>query len=259
MPDVLQTIWQALDVSWWQLLAAIAAVTVGGIISGLTGFGFGLVSVPVLLLLFPPASVVVLAKGLGLSSGVPILIADRKLVRVRLILTMIVPAIAGLFLGVAILRRADPAAIKLIAGAAVVFFSVLISRGWVLPGIRSKLAPLFFGFASGALGTSTGMPGPPAVMYLTHRNLTPKVFRASIVCYFFVVDIIGVTLVALTGKVGLRELWVGLVLLPFALAGRHIGQHAIGLVDQEAFRLITLRLLIATGIAAMATAILSLR
>lgn len=58
----MQSIWSWLDVGAWQCLAAIGAALLGGTISGLTGFGFGLVVVPILLMLFPPATVVVLSR-----------------------------------------------------------------------------------------------------------------------------------------------------------------------------------------------------
>jgi uncharacterized membrane protein YfcA len=256
--DAFQSVWHALDVEAWQLTAAVLATLAGGVISGITGFGFGLVVVPILLMLFPPASVVVLSKGLGVSSGFPILCEDWRLARFRMVGAMILPAIPGLLVGVLILEHANTALIKLIAGVAVAGFALVISRGFIIPGIRSRPAPIVSGFLSGALGTSTGMPGPPAVIYLTDKQLTPRVFRVSITAYFFVVDIIGVLLVARTGKVGWRELWVALLLLPFALVGRRVGQRMLGKVDPVMFRRITLRLLIATGVAAVGTALLSL-
>jgi|tagenome__1003787_1003787.scaffolds.fasta_scaffold20979856_4 uncharacterized membrane protein YfcA len=259
MADIIRWLPSALDLHWWQLIAAIGAALAGGIISGLTGFGFGLVIVPVLLMLFPPASVVVLSKGLGAASGVPILVSDWRDVRFRTIATMFVPAVCGLVIGTAILTHADPALIKLIAGVAVTLFAVIIGRGFVIPGIHSRIAPLVAGLASGTLGTSTGMPGPPAVMYLTHHDLPPRTFRVSIVGYFIAVDAIGVALVARAGKVGLHEFWIALVLLPFALIGRRMGQRLIAVVDREQFRQITLRLLILTGASAIATALFGFR
>ena len=258
MVDAVQSVWRTLDVHTWQLIAAIAAVLIGGVIGGLTGFGFGLVIVPVLLMLFPPASVVVLSKGLGVASGFPILVEDWRMARFRMIGAMIVPAIPGLIVGVLILQHSDPAVIKLIVGVAVAVFAVIISRGFIIPGIRSRIAPVVSGFLSGVLGTSSGIPGPPAVIYLSDKQLTPRIFRVSITAYFFVIDIIGVALVTRTGKVGWREVTIALVLLPFALGGRRIGQRLLKRVDPVQFRMITLRLLIVTGVVAAVTAVLSL-
>lgn len=254
----MQSIWSWLDVGAWQCLAAIGAALLGGTISGLTGFGFGLVVVPILLMLFPPATVVVLSKGLGVASGVPILLADWRLARARLIAPLFIPALVGLGLGAAILTRSNASLIKLAAGLTVVVFALIVLRGMVIPGIRSRVAPMVVGFASGVLGTSTGMPGPPAVLYLTDKNLEPRVFRVSIMLYFFTVDIVGVALVVRVGAVGWREFGIAALLLPFALIGRRIGQRFLPRVDQAQFRRITLVLLILTGASATLTAVAGL-
>jgi uncharacterized membrane protein YfcA len=253
--DSLVNLWSWLDVEAWQLAAAIAAATIGGIISGLTGFGFGLVVVPILLMLFPPPTVVVLSKGLGVSSGLPILWADWRIARARIIATLIFPALIGLLVGIWILTTSNPAVIKFAAGLTVIVFAMIVLRGFVIPGIRSRIAPVVVGFTSGALGTSTGMPGPPAVLYLTDKNLEPRVFRSSITMYFFVIDIIGVALVVRTGIVEDQVLGIALILLPFALLGRRVGQRFLPRVDRAQFRQITLTLLVVTGLSAMITAI----
>ena len=244
-----------MDLDWWQALAAVVAVSIGGTISGLTGFGFGLVIVPILLLIFSPAEVVVLAKTLSTGSSLPILAADWRLVRGRVIIRLFAPAIVGMILGTQILLHADARALKLLAGVAVVTFTLIVLRGFIIPGIRSRLAPVVVGFASGALGTSTGMAGPPVVLFLTDRELPPREFRASIIAYFVSMDLVAAALIIQAGLVGRRELYVAAVLFPFALAGRSLGQRFLHRVDQAQFRKLTLALLIATGSVAVATAI----
>jgi uncharacterized membrane protein YfcA len=164
----------------------------------------------------------------------------------------------GLVVGIWILTRADASQIKLIAGITVVLFAAIVMRGFVIPGIRSILAPIVVGFTSGVLGTSTGMPGPPAVLYLTDKNLSPRVFRASITLYFFSIDIIGVLLVFRTGSVGANVIGVAALLLPFALLGRRIGQAYLPKVNATEFRRISLGLLLLTGASAVGSALASI-
>ena len=257
MIEILQSGWAALDLQWWQALAAIGAVSVGGTISGLTGFGFGLVIVPILLLIFSPVEVVVLSKSLSTASSLPILLADWRLARGKLVMRLFVPAVAGMLVGAQVLTRADPRFIKLIAGIAVVSFTGIVIRGFIIPGIRSRLAPIVAGFASGGLGIATGMSGPPVVLFLTDRALPPRVFRASIVAYFVSVDMVAAALVIQADLVGRREMYVAAMLLPFALAGRRLGQRYLSRVDQAQFRKVTLTLLVVTGTVAMVTATLA--
>ena len=258
MAHLLLSAWGSLDLVWWQAMIAMAAVLLGATISGLTGFGFALVIVPVLLLIFEPPTVVVLTSSLAVVSGLPIVVQDRSLVRVRMVLPLMIPALLGLVVGVQILTRVDTRYIKLGAGIAVVLFAVLVARGYVIPGIRSRIAPLVAGVSSGILGTSTGMSGPPIVLFLTERTPEPRVFRASITFYFCTMNLIGVGLVARTGEVGWREFGLATALLPISLVGRRFGQYLLFQIDQSLFRSVTLALLILTGSSGVITALLGL-
>jgi hypothetical protein len=258
MVDLIQSAWNTLDLETWQAVAAIGAVLAGSTISGLTGFGFALVIVPILLLLFAPATVVVITSGLAIASGLPILVEDRTKIRIRIISPLMIPALLGLLVGVNILTTVDTRFIKLTAGLLVMIFAIMVARGFLIPGIRSRLAPIVAGFASGVLGTSTGMLGPPVVLFLTDRTPEPRVFRASITFYFAVMNLIGVMLVARTGFVGEREFGLALLLLPIALFGRRLGQRILHRIDPGQFRTITLGLLLLTGASGMITALVGL-
>jgi uncharacterized membrane protein YfcA len=256
--DLIQTAWNALDLTAWQAFAAVCAVLTGATISGLTGFGFALVIVPIMLLLFEPATVVVITSGLAIASGLPILVEDRTRIRIRIVAPLMLPALLGLLVGVSILTTVDTRYIKLSAGLLVMIFAIMVARGFVIPGIRSRPAPVVAGFTSGVLGTSTGMLGPPIVLFLTDRTPDPRVFRASITFYFSVMNTIGVLLVAQTGFVGGREFGLAIVLLPIALIGRRLGQRILHRIDPKQFRTITLSLLLVTGASGMVTALLGL-
>ena len=169
-----------------------------------------------------------------------------------------IPAMFGLLIGVRILTGVDTRLIKLVAGLVVIIFAAMVARGFVIPGIRSRLAPVFAGLLSGVLGTSTGMSGPPVVLFLTDRAPEPRVFRASITFYFSAMNFIGIMLVARTGEVGRREFAIAGLLLPIALVGRRAGQQILHRTDVRQFRRITLALLILTGISGMVTAVAGL-
>lgn len=258
MSDLIQTAWTTLDLTTWQAIAAVCAILVGATISGLTGFGFGLVIVPIMLLLFPPPTVVVLTSSLAIASGLPILIEDRHKVRLRIVSPLMIPAILGLFAGIQVLTTLDTRLIKLTAGFVVVVFAAMVARGFLIPGIRSRLAPVVAGFTSGVLGTSTGMSGPPIVLLLTDRAPEPRVFRASITFYFSTMNLIGVLLVSRTGFVGKREFALAAVFLPIALFGRRVGQILLHRVSPVQFRRISMALLMLTGASGVITALVGL-
>src|SRR5262245_45974932 len=112
------------------LLLAMAIAGFGGVIFGLSGVGFGLVVVPVLLLLYPPATVTALVVTVSLSTGWVVLLGAWRSVQLRTVLALVPGATIGVVLGTVLVRTVEPAVIKLIAGAAVVLFALSLLRGW---------------------------------------------------------------------------------------------------------------------------------
>ena len=92
----------------------------------------------------------------------------------RIVSPLLAPALIGSFAGVRILTSLDTRYIKLVAGLVVVSFAIMVARGFVIPGIRSRLAPIVAGFSSGALGSSTRMSGPPVVLFLPIAHGTAR-------------------------------------------------------------------------------------
>ena len=237
------------------ILLAMMIALVGGIVSGLAGFGFGLVTVPLLLLLFPPATVTAVGSSLALASGWIVLLSTWRTVQVRTLGALIPGATIGVALGTVLLHRLDPAVIKLIAGMVVMLFAISVLRGWRIDAVHHPLAAPLAGLASGTLSTSTGMSGPPVVLLFTTRQYNMQQFRGSITAYFYYVNAVGLSLLVLRGIVGWEQMSVVVRLLPAAIIGGFIGRRMLRVVSQSQFRRITLTMLLLTGAIGIVTAL----
>src|SRR5688572_18212759 len=145
------------------LVLAVAIVFAAGAISGLAGFGFALVAVPPLLLVFEPPTVVVLTKVLALATSWIVLLDSWRAIRWRTVAALLPWAMVSQFVGIAALSEFDAAGVKLLASAVVVGFAVLllIGRAGGHPSIADRLwATPLAGTTSGVLSTSTGLSGP---------------------------------------------------------------------------------------------------
>jgi uncharacterized membrane protein YfcA len=240
------------------LLIAMLIALVGGIVSGLAGFGFGLVTVPLLLMLYPPATVTTVGSSLVLASGWIVLLGTWRTVQVRTVGALIPGATIGVFIGTVLLRALEPAVIKLIAGTVVLLFAVSVLRGWRIDAVHHPLAAPLAGLASGTLSTSTGMSGPPVVLLFTTRQYDMQQFRGSITAYFYYVNFIGLSLLILRGIVGWEQLEIAFRLLPAAIAGGFFGRRVLRYVSQAQFRRITLVMLLLTGTTGIVTALQAL-
>lgn len=237
------------------LMIAMLIALVGGIVSGLAGFGFGLVTVPLLLMLYPPATVTTIGSSLTLASGWIVLLSTWRTVQVRTLGALVPGATIGVLLGTVLLRALDPAYIKLIAGIVVILFAVSVLRGWRINAVHHPLAAPLAGLASGTLSTSTGMSGPPVVLLFTTRQYDMQQFRGSITAYFYYVNFMALSVMILRGIVGWEQIGVAARLLPAAIIGGFIGRRALRYLSQSQFRTITLVMLLLTGTTGLVTAL----
>ena len=153
------------------------------------------------------------------------------------------------------LQTLDARAIKLIVGVSVILFALLLLSGLVrhLPE-RPWMAPVT-ALVSGVSSTSTGMSGPPLVLFFTVIGMSVPAFRATSVCYFLMLDTVGFPALISQGIISGSDVVLALALAPAALAGRWAGSWLVPFVTPEHFRRVVLCLLLVTGAVGIANAL----
>ena len=235
-------------------VAALLVVGLAGFLTGVTGFGFSVLSVPLLLILYPPHDVVVMALCLvPLTSALLLLTPHlRGLLDRRLCLTLTGFSLIGLPIGLVMFHWFDPVWVSALIGLALVgyaWYGLFADRQWS----ARHAWPVPSGILGGVLATSTGLSGPAVAMYVHGRRLTNGEQVATMAAYVGLVSLIGLGLLAVRGEVGSAALGRVAWLSPSALAGVAIGrwwasrQHAI--IDR-----VTLIALGATGLWTVARA-----
>ncbi|MDQ3045151.1 MAG: sulfite exporter TauE/SafE family protein [Chloroflexota bacterium] len=233
-----------------EFVTALLIILAAGAISGLAGFGFGLTSVPLLLLIYDPAAVVTVTKVLTLTTSWVLLIDQWRTIQARTLLGLLPWAIAGMVGGIAMLSLLDAAVIKLLASVVIIGFAALLLRRVPRPGgtrAHQPWATAVTGLSSGLLSTSTGLSGPPVVLLFTLRGAGMHAFRTSIAAYFMTVDVIGVPALLSQGIISLADITTAVAFVPAALIGRLAGMRLVRYVSPIAFRRVTLGLLLLTG------------
>ena len=238
----------------WAMLIVLAAAAM----AGLAGFGFSIVSVPPMLMLYDPSTVLALNKVLTLGTTWVILIGAWQYISWGHLKRLLPTAIAGLFVGIVVLKTLDVQAIKLIVGVMVIAFALLLLSGLVrhIPE-RPWMAPVT-GLISGISSTSIGMSGPPLVLFFTVIGLSVQVFRATSVMYFLMLDAVGFPALVVQGVITRSDVVLALWLAPAAIIGRWAGTRLLPYVSPVQFRRMVLFLLLATGTLAIANALLTM-
>jgi uncharacterized membrane protein YfcA len=228
-------------------IAAFLVILGAAAVSGLTGFGLAVVAVPPLMLVFEPVAVVVLLSFVSLFTNVVIVQDSWREIELRSVAALLPWAAAGLVLGTEVLRVASAESIRLAVGLVVILSAGLLLRRVELPGAKSRWGTAVAGASSGVLSTSTGIAGPPVVLLFAARGFPRDRFRASNAAYFLALGVAVILALMARGMVEASHLWIAAALIPAALVGKMLGTALVKRLSNEAFRGITLGVVLLTG------------
>lgn len=168
------------------VIVLLLAVAVGSLAQATTGIGFTLVVVPACALLLDPSDVLGTVARLGLLVDLAVLYQGRRSLDLRHVGGYALPAALAVPAALAASAAVPERGLVGVAAAATMAGGVLLLRQ---PAVAGAGRPVAAGFASGFLGVTVGMPGPPVAIDSARRGLTPEATRASLAAFFAVLDL----------------------------------------------------------------------
>ncbi len=231
---------------------AVPAVLFAGISKGGFGSGAAFASSTILALVLEPDQALALMLPLLMLIDVASLRPYWKTWSWPDARVMILGALPGVGLGVALFRVADADLLRLLIGIISVLFVTWHfgqRRGWIRP-----IAHTLPSWAGTLAGTVTGFTsfvshagGPPAAVYLLSQKLDKNQYQGTTVLLFWVVNIAKFIPYTALGMFTLQTFTANLLLAPFALAGTWLGVRAHRIVPEHLFFATTYVLLSVTG------------
>ena len=118
---------------------------------------------------------------LGTAGLIPLAVEVREHIRPWKVLPLVVGSMVGIPLGLLILDRIDPEALKIFVATVVIGASLIL---YFAPQMRvggsSPASPVAAGVLSGILRAGTSMGGPPVVLYTLSREQETEEFRGTL-------------------------------------------------------------------------------
>jgi uncharacterized membrane protein YfcA len=232
------------------LVFLAASALTAGLARGFSGFGGALIFVPLASAVVGPrlaAPLLLLIDAVAAAGLVPN--AWLQAVR-REVATMAAGALLGVPLGVLLLTRADPLALRWGLAAAVAILLAMLVSGWRYRGRRTGPVTAGVGAMGGLLSGAAQIGGPPIVAFWLSSPLRPDVVRANIVLYFAVSTVFsGIAYVA-GGLITQAVLMLALLVGPAYALGIYLGSRLFGVASEATFRRICYTLI---GVAAAAS------
>jgi uncharacterized membrane protein YfcA len=202
----------------------IAIVYLGASVQGSLGIGLGMISSPVLALVDPdfiPAAIVLSV--IPLSGTVAW--AERAHIERRGVGLALGGRVPGVIIGAFTAAWFSDDALGLLVAASVLIAVVVSLAGVKLAQCDSTVVAA--GFASGFMGTTTGVGGPPVALAYQHSD--PVTMRATVSAFFVVGALMSVMALTLAGEIGTRQLQLAALILPSVLIGlitaRRVSKH----------------------------------
>jgi uncharacterized protein len=216
------------------------AVFFGGFLQSCLGFGFGMVSVPPMLMMLAATEVIPMQIGLSLFLSVPLAIHERRHWKAKLVAPLFVGALLGLPVGMKILGLFDGPYLKITVGVILVFMALAMLLGWSYPVKRQWLALYPVGFLAGIMQTCFSMAGPPIILFLTNQSMDRDTFRANILIFFALLGTVSSVGFAFQGAFTESVLKMMAVFIASTLLGGLLGARMSKRIPEQGFRTITL-------------------
>ena len=233
-----------LDAGFFVLMAAIA---VAGIVRGFSGFGTGMIVVPVASMTFGPKVAIVILLVIDSLPMIPLIVGAVKKVKLR----ELVPVAAGygLFmpLGIWFLKTGDTETLRWFMSAVIFVAVAVLWSGWYYHGPRNVPVRLAVGGMSGFLGSAAGIGGPVILYWMALRTGAGFV-RANLIIYFAITSVFSAVGLFLADLITRQTVTQGLLYTPVYLAGLMIGAHLFGFSSEATYKRIALTIVLAAAI-----------
>lgn len=227
-----------------------AGAFAGGFINGLAGFGTSLFALVWWLQILPPIQAVALSLVMSVASGVPGMMAVRQHIRIAQLGWFLAPALAGIPIGLYLLKVVDAEVLKALVAVLLLVFSVYFLTRSTLPKVDGRFPAVDagLGFMGGILGAVAGLSGALPTMWLSVRNLGKLQRRA--ILQPFNVAILGLSALILAAQ-GVYDQAAGiriLIALPVTMLASFIGLRLFKRLTDDQHRRLMVLLLLASGL-----------
>ena len=237
--------------------AWVAVVVFGAfVVRGMSGFGAGMIAVPLLAFVIPLQLAVPLCSLLVFVLFVVMLIRDREKVVWPELWLLVPPTIVGAVLGLWLFAVLDNRMLVSMLGGFLVLYALYMlvvsvlglpqlrcSQRWAMPaGFFGSFFDTLFGGGGGTL----------VVIYVNARGVTRAGFRATVAALWFFEMIARIGGYAWAGFYDSQTLLLVVALLPLVWAGTLIGERVGNKVDSDTFGRVLAVMLLASGVSLLA-------
>jgi len=233
-----------LGLSLFEIYFLVLVVFIASIIRGFNGFGFSAICISGFSFILPAIEIVPII--LALEVIISIFMAPYVWNKIdwNFVLKLLIGIIIGSPIGLYLLKYLSSDVTHLTVCVLVIFFSLLLMKGYENKKIDNNYAKMFTGIISGTLNGLTTLGGMPVALFLLVTSIQPAVIRGSLAALFFLTDIYAFVLSSVAGIVDITTIYRTLPLIIILPVGVYIGDKFFVKSKEETYRKVVFYFLI---------------
>lgn len=241
---------------WPVLLFSVMVVLVAGFVRGYSGFGFSMIVVVSLSLVFAPARIVPAVLLLEIAASLWLVPGVWQKIQWPFLGWLFLGVALGTPLGTGLLSSIPGRPMRAAIALIVILLAILLWRGFRLKKMPGKPAIISGGVISGVLNGSAAIGGPPVVLLFFSSPAGAAVSRASLITFFLGTDIYATAMCGVHGLVTPETFLLAFLFLIPLFLGLYLGNRTFINTAPETFRKRVLVLLCFISVAALARSLL---
>ena len=206
-----------------EFLLIIFTVFIASIIRGFNGFGFSATCISGFSFILPAIEIVPII--LILEVFISIFMAPYIWNKIdwNFVFKLLIGITIGSPIGLYLLKYLSPQTTHLYVCIIIIFFSLLLMKGYSNQKINNTGSKIFTGIISGTLNGLTTLGGMPVALFLLVTSIQPAVIRGSLAALFFLTDVYAFVLSFFGGIVDMITIYRTLPLIIILPLGVYIG------------------------------------
>ena len=232
----------------FDLLVMALAAFLAGAVRGFSGFGAAMILVPAVGAVREPALAIPILAIVDNIVALPLLPKAFRMCHWRDVIPLAIGASAALPFGVWVLLVVDPCVLQVVICLMILALVAVLSSGWRYQGRPAVVHSLGIGGAAGLLGGSTGIGGPPVILFWLGGQSQASQVRANVIAYFAFTGVVSAVALAVGGLITREVVVLAALLMPVYALAIWMGARSFRLASEAFFRRAAYALIAAVAI-----------
>ena len=237
-----------IELSLVDIYFVVFIVFIASIIRGFNGFGFSATCISGFSFILPAIEIVPIILALEVIISIFMVPYIWNKIDWGFVFKILLGITIGSPVGLYLLKHLNPQTTHLAICFLIIFFSILLMKGYSNQKINNNYGKHFTGIIYGILNGLTTLGGMPVAPFLLVTSIQPAVIRGSLAALFFLTDIYAFTLSFFAGIVDMTTIYRVIPLIIILPIGVYIGDKFFVRSKETTYRKVVFYFLILISI-----------